>query len=149
MLSQQSKYALRALIHLSLNSSDRFKQIETLAQETDLPAPYLSKVLKPLVKSGILVSKRGKNGGVRVNPTKDSITFYEICYALEDPIVCAECVLFKKPCNNTCPCPFHGSWTQTKTWFIDYLKATVVSSELLLSDSQSGYLHLKLAPHLS
>lgn len=121
MLSQQSKYALRALMYLNRLESNKYLRVDQIAEATDLPAPYLSKLLKLLVQHGLLISRRGKNGGVALNPGKGKITFYDICVALEDPIILSECVLFKKPCNEDHPCAFHKKWAATKKRLLEFL----------------------------
>ena len=127
MLSQQSKYALRALVYVSRQPSTAYLKVTDIAEKTDLPAPYLSKILKSLVKAKLLVSRRGKNGGVQLNRQIPGITFMQICAAVEDPIVRSECVLFKKACDKKAPCPFHSRWSSTKSQLLDFLDVTQLS----------------------
>ena len=123
MLSQQSKYALRALQHLQKVDRDSFLRVEEIANATDLPAPYLAKVLKLLVQKGLLNSRRGKNGGVSLVENRKPVTFYEVCIAVDDPIVKAECVLHKRSCSASRPCAFHDRWSATKKKLLQYLEA--------------------------
>ena len=122
MLSQQSKYALRAVQYLSKVESESFLRVEEIAAATRLPAPYLAKVLKLLVQKGLLQSRRGKNGGVALVHDRRAVTFYEVCKAVDDPIVKAECVLHKRICSATRPCAFHDKWSATKQKLIEYLE---------------------------
>ena len=127
MLSAQSKYALRAIMYLTEFPSDEFVQVKKIAKKTLLPSAYLSKIVKLLAADKLLISRRGKNGGIRINPKKTPITFYDVCAAMNDPLVQDECVLHKKPCNKLQPCMFHGEWSCTKLRFLDFLKITSVS----------------------
>ena len=122
MLSAQSKYALRALIYLSENKKDGYIRVTQIADETKLPGPYLSKLIKILTEKQILISKRGKNGGTKINPDRPPITFYDICEAIEDPLIKQECVLFKKPCDKNNPCPFHSDFSSTKEKLLSFLR---------------------------
>lgn len=123
MLCQQSKYALRAVQHLSTLERGVFHTVGEIADATDLPAPYLSKVLKLLVKRGLLVSRRGKNGGVALNRDGGrKVTFLEVCTAVDDPIVAAECVLFKRSCSEEGACAFHTKWSATKDRLLQFLE---------------------------
>jgi Rrf2 family protein len=156
MLSAQSKYALRALLYLQRHSEQQvqllggarkrsnqgasateqvselpFLRVDEIAAETKLPAPYLSKVLKGLAERGIIESRRGKNGGVRLNSSQLSTSFFEVCQAMQDPLVREECMLFKKPCDPNDPCAFHTKWCTTKQKFLHFLKATTLSSPSL------------------
>jgi len=126
MLSQQSKYALRALQHLKTLESGTFVRVEEIAKATDLPAAYLSKVLKLLVHEELLESRRGKNGGVALMERKKPLTFMDICKAVEDPIVASECVLRKQSCNLKAPCSFHLKWSETKKRLLLFLEREAV-----------------------
>jgi Rrf2 family iron-sulfur cluster assembly transcriptional regulator len=126
MLSPQSKYALRAMIYLSQQTSAEFVRVDVIAEQTNLPSAFLSKIFKSLAQAKIIISRRGRNGGVQLNPKKSRITFFDICLAVEDPIVKSECILFKKLCDKDKPCAFHGKWSKTKARFIEFLAATAL-----------------------
>ncbi|MBX7138560.1 MAG: Rrf2 family transcriptional regulator [Oligoflexia bacterium] len=130
MLSPQSKYALRAMIYLSKHGGDKFLRVEQIAQSTNLPAPFLSKILKQLVQSKIILSRRGKNGGVMLNPQCSDPSFHHVCLAVGEPLLHAECVLFKRACNKRRPCAFHHSWSNTKARLIEFLQRTRLSSHI-------------------
>ena len=129
MLSQQSKYALRAVLFLNEQPESKFLRVEEIAEKTDMPAPYLAKILKSLAQRKIILSRRGKNGGVRLNRENKKISFMDICESVEDPIVQSECVLFKKPCNQLSPCAFHRNWSVTKSQLLEFLCETQVRAK--------------------
>lgn len=58
MISQTAEYALRAVVFLSKNA-DMAYTTDQIAKVTHVPAPYLSKVLQPLIKARIVQSQRG------------------------------------------------------------------------------------------
>lgn len=120
MLSLSTKYALKALMCLAKNSSDDFVQVVDLSVEADVPGPYLSKIMKQLAIKGIVESRRGKNGGVRY-PEKANHTFYDVCIALEDPIVTPGCFLSKSQCNSSTPCRAHSNWTKLRKEITKFL----------------------------
>jgi Rrf2 family protein len=127
MLSQQSKYALRAVQFLSKVEGGAFLRVEEIAGATQLPAPYLAKVLKMLVQENLLLSRRGKNGGVSLVRGRPPLTFIEVCRAVDDPIVKSECVLHKRACSARKPCAFHDKWAATKKKLLEYLEEEEVS----------------------
>jgi len=128
MLSPQSKYALRALMFLNECSSDEFIQVQHIAKKTNLPGAYLSKIIKQLVTDEILIARRGKNGGIKINPEKFDVKFIDVCHSMRDPMVVDECVLLKKPCNKKSPCMYHGEWSSTKQKFLEFLKDSSIAS---------------------
>ena len=63
MLSNTSKYAIRAVIYLALFSSDEKKiGIREISKELGLPTPFLGKILQMLAKQKILNSTKGPMG---------------------------------------------------------------------------------------
>jgi len=64
MLSKSSKYAIRAVLYLSLNSNKNKKYSpKKIAEMIDIPAPFLAKTLQELTKRNIISSTKGRNGG--------------------------------------------------------------------------------------
>jgi FeS assembly SUF system regulator len=62
-----------------------------LAAASHLPLPTVSKVLKQLLQSRLLVSHRGINGGYGLAKAPTEISVAEIVTALEGPIALTEC----------------------------------------------------------
>lgn len=122
MLSQQSKYALRAVQYMSKGEKGTFYRVDEIARATGSPAPYLAKILKALSQRGVIRSRRGKNGGVALHDDGTTVTFLAICKAVDDPIVKAECVLHKRVCNAARPCAFHDKWSATKRKLLEFLE---------------------------
>ncbi len=63
MISQTVEYALRAVAHLAAESPNSCKT-QRIAEVTQVPSAYLSKVLQSLAKAKIVRSQRGIGGGV-------------------------------------------------------------------------------------
>jgi len=114
LLESTTKYALKALLYLASVDDDGYIRVEELSDAAGVPGPYLSKIMKKLAEEGLVLSKRGSRGGVKLAPRIQAITFYDICVALEDPIVRAGCMLNNGPCNRNAPCAFHSGWAKVK-----------------------------------
>ena len=119
MLSIAAKHAIRSLLHLAKREEDQFLSVRQLASETEIPPAYLSKILKILSDAGLLESKKGAGGGVRLMPR--IVSFYEVCEALRDPIVLEKCFLFESRCSEISPCPFHEIWQAERRRFLTFL----------------------------
>ena len=57
--------------------------VREIAGETDIPLPYLSKIFQRLAEAGIVESKRGYKGGVRLSRGPGEISLLEINAAAE------------------------------------------------------------------
>jgi FeS assembly SUF system regulator len=62
-----------------------------LASASRLPLPTVSKVLKQLLQSGLLVSHRGTKGGYGMAKAPAEISVADIVTAMEGPIALTEC----------------------------------------------------------
>jgi Rrf2 family transcriptional regulator, nitric oxide-sensitive transcriptional repressor len=74
MISQTAQYALRAMVCLAMRK-DSTVTGEALADISNVPPEYLSKVMQILVRGNIVTSKPGKAGGfsLRIDPAKISL----------------------------------------------------------------------------
>ncbi len=64
MLNLTESYALRALCLISRHK--KYIACKRIAAELEVPRLYLEQVLKSLARRGVLVGKRGRNGGYRL-----------------------------------------------------------------------------------
>jgi Rrf2 family protein len=84
MLSQTVEYALRAVVHLA-DQAPAARTTEQIADVTQVPQAYLSKVLQALNRAGIVRSQRGVGGGVSLVKSPKQLTILEVVNAV-DPI---------------------------------------------------------------
>ena len=80
--SHTTGYALEALACLARNGYESML-VREIAELTGLPSPYLSKVFQRLGEAGIVETKRGYKGGVRISRSPRDITLLEIDAAVE------------------------------------------------------------------
>ncbi len=77
MISQTAEYALRAMVFLAENPEGAHP-VSRIAQHTQVPAGYLSKVLQNLVKAKLVVSQRGLKGGFRLGRPAAELSLLDI-----------------------------------------------------------------------
>lgn len=75
-------YAIKALACLAMHGGASMR-VGEIAELTEMPAPYLSKIFQRLGEAGIVESKRGYRGGVRLSRTPGEISLLEIDAAVE------------------------------------------------------------------
>jgi Rrf2 family protein len=84
MFSRTTEYALRAVAHLAYAyGADVALTAGQIAESTQVPSDYLSKVLQALVRSGLAVSQRGNGGGFRLASSPRALTVYAVVQAVE------------------------------------------------------------------
>lgn len=85
----------------------------TLAAETGLPAPTVSKLLRMLAKADLLDSQRGPQGGYSLARDPQHISMAEIITAIEGPIALMECLSdVTSDCDVEAICPTRTNWSR-------------------------------------
>lgn len=108
MLSNTSKYAIRAIIYLELYASPSMKKgIKEIAAELDIPSPFLGKILQMLVKRQLLGSTKGPHGGFYLNRPAMDIPIMEIIEIIDGKDVFNDCAIRTSPCDRNKPCSMH------------------------------------------
>ncbi len=108
MISNTSKYAIRAVIFLELYSSPEIKiGIKRIAEELDIPAPFLGKILQVLVKHQLLGSSKGPHGGFYLKRQAIDIPVMEIIEIMDGKDSFDMCVIRTEPCDHNRPCSMH------------------------------------------
>lgn len=128
MFSLSSKHAVKAMLFLAKQDHDRFISAQELSELCGVPAPYLSKLMKVLARQDIIESRKGVGGGLRMN--KKRVTFYDICDALDDPVVRNSCFLSKNQCQSSDPCRFHDDWLKEKKRMMTFLKSMKIEKNV-------------------
>ena len=82
-LSKKSRYGLRALIDLAVNSRTELVSLGSIAQRNDISAQYLEHVFSALRKGHIVKSMKGSQGGYFLEGDPKEITVAQIVEALE------------------------------------------------------------------
>jgi Rrf2 family transcriptional regulator, nitric oxide-sensitive transcriptional repressor len=82
MFSQTVEYALRAMAHLAATAPEACTTQE-IAETTKVPAAYLSKVLQSMRRAGLIHSRRGVGGGVKLARPPKKISLLDVISAVE------------------------------------------------------------------
>jgi Rrf2 family protein len=109
MLSNTSKYAIRAVIYLELfGSKDKKLGIKEISGELGIPSPFLGKILQTLARKQVLESSKGPGGGFCLKKPAMDITLMEIIEIIDGQDVFDQCVIRTAPCDPNNPCSLHA-----------------------------------------
>lgn len=92
MISQKAKYALRALSALARAEAGEPLQISDIADRQTIPKKFLEQILLDLKRSGLVTSRRGKQGGYLLLRPADEITYGEVLRLIDGPIAPLPCL---------------------------------------------------------
>ncbi len=125
ILSQPSKYGLRAVLYLAQRGPE-LTQAKEIAEALDIPMPYLAKILQDLSKRSVLVSSKGRGGGFKLARPANEITLMDVVESIEGSSFVGGCVLGLRECPGEDPCPLHDQWALIKAEILDMLVAESV-----------------------
>ncbi len=143
MFSKSCNYAIKAAIFIAKHSLEENKVgFVDIAKEIDSPQAFTAKILQILVKSGIIDSVKGVNGGFYI-PKKNIATTYlvEIVDAIDGDAVFHGCGLGLLQCSETHPCPVHDKFKSIRDELARMLETT--NLEELALGIKSGETFLK------
>jgi len=125
-----TEYALRAMTFLVVvhtTQDGRLTAAEEIARETDIPQTYLSKVLRLLVKRGLLEAERGHGGGFRLARTPKKISFQMILEATGFTFSTDHCAFGWEVCDAKAPCPLHHCYKALEKSFYHWASTTTLA----------------------
>jgi Rrf2 family protein len=105
MFSQTTEYALRAVVALCEDPQVPWTA-QAIAAKTQVPQPYLMKVLQPLVEAGLITAQRGRNGGFLLARPPGEITVLDVVSVVDPLRRIHHCPLGLKA-HGTNLCPLH------------------------------------------
>ena len=133
-LSKSFGYAVRGVLYVAIKADVLRKvQIDEIARELAVPRHFLAKIMKRVVKEGILSSTKGPYGGFSVNDKTLEITIIKLIELTDGLEQFNSCVLRLKKCNITNPCPLHSQMEICNKNFYKIFAGTTIA-DLLKQD---------------
>lgn len=107
-LSRMTDYGIVLMTHLACRGATR--SARNVADATHIPHPVASKLLKQLVRKGLLVSQRGPGGGYGLARQASHISVAQMVAALDGPIGLTECSAHPGACLQESACHVREPW---------------------------------------
>ena len=63
MLSQRTRYTIRALLHLADRYDEGPVQLTEIAEAQNIPPKFLTVMMSQMIREGLVASRRGRDGG--------------------------------------------------------------------------------------
>ena len=85
-ISAKADYAVRALAELTATGGTGYVTVDTLAARQGLPAKFLETIFTELRKDGVVISRRGVDGGYRLARPASDIAVADVIRAVDGPL---------------------------------------------------------------
>ena len=135
-LTRAADYAVRAMLHLGSLPEGGVALKDEIAHAQNIPPSFMAKILRQLVKTGLLRSARGVNGGFGLQRTAAEINLLDIIEGIEGPIQLTDCAPDPDHCTLSHDCPVSSVWLEVQRQMTVLLRETTL--EALLSSPRKN-----------
>ena len=111
-ITHNTTYAVRCLVYLK-DRPGKFLPLKQIAAGTNIPAPFLSKILQSMTRHGFAKSGRGSGGGFQLALPAEKISMYDIVLAASGggAALKVPCVRGEVPCALHQDCRLRSMWS--------------------------------------
>jgi Rrf2 family transcriptional regulator, iron-sulfur cluster assembly transcription factor len=124
-IPRKSEYALRAMIYLADRPGGIARGSEVAARE-HIPKYYLEKVIRQLMRGGLVRARRGPGGGYQLARPASEISFRDIIEAAEGPITLNVCTDGSSSCALQPTCRMYRVWERGQRMLLDMFSDTTL-----------------------
>jgi Rrf2 family protein len=105
MLSQKTRYTIRALQHLADTVGQGPVRLDTIAEAQNIPRKFLTVILSEMVRAGLVISHRGRDGGYELGLAPVDIRYGDIIRLTRGSLALVPCASRNahEHCNNCLP----------------------------------------------
>jgi Rrf2 family protein len=127
-LTRAADYAVRVMIHMAGSRREGRFSLPELAEATDAPESFLSKVLQALSHAGLISSRRGQSGGFEISQPGREASMLAVIEAIDGPICLNLCLVSGKSCHRKAQCPAHPVWAEAQVAMLQVLSKAKISA---------------------
>jgi len=143
LITRATEYAIRAVLYLAKQPAGEIVLKKDICQTQNITPAFLTKILQPLIKAGIVGSQRGVGGGFYLARAPERISLLDVVEAEEGPIYINQCLMGEGSCARDVFCPVHGAWRHIRDEMTRVL-AEYNFARLAALEDQNLARHLKL-----
>jgi Rrf2 family protein len=126
-VSRKVDYALRAVIYLALRRDTQPIPVSEIASHRRIPRKFLEKIIKDLIRAGLLQSHRGAHGGYTLAKSPERVSFRDVIEAVEGPISLNVCVTEQHDCLVLSSCNMQRVWQEGQRRMLEYFADTTLA----------------------
>ena len=129
LITRDTDYAIRALCFIAQNK-EKIIPVPQLAEELQIPHPFLRKILQILNKKRILKSFKGQDGGFALALPADKIFVVDLIEIFQRSFKLNECLFKKRICPDIRTCLLKQKLAKIEKQVVSQLQAISIGSLL-------------------
>lgn len=138
-VTTKGRYAVRAVLQLTLSENDKPVSIRQLAEAEAISPEFLEQIFFRLRKANIIKSTRGPGGGFMLNRAPAEISVKDIFVAVGEEISLSPCTSDDDPdfvCSRESRCLAHSMWLDAADYVKSYFASITIQK--ILDDLKKG-----------
>jgi len=112
-ITRKTDYAVRCVQYLAEHAGS-VTMIGEIAEQMRIPRTFLAKIVQKLGRAGLVVSRRGVNGGFTLGREPEAISLYDVILVMEGPVVLNACAVHGRECDMSNRCSVHPVWLRLR-----------------------------------
>ena len=114
IITRATEYSIRAVLHMAGRHPVAVVSKQEICDAAGITPAFLTKILQPLIRKGIVRSKRGVAGGFALARDPGQITLLDVMRAVDEPLALNVCLMEGHNCDREAGCPVYGLWSEAK-----------------------------------
>tara|TARA_B100001079_G_C16175201_1_gene410317 strand:+ start:107 stop:559 length:453 start_codon:yes stop_codon:yes gene_type:complete len=140
-INKLTDYSIILMANMVINSEKNIHTAKGLSEETEIPLPTVTRIMKLLSNKELLESQRGPQGGYSLIRTSQEISVADVIEAMEGPISLTECS------SDNCHCIYEDNCDVGKPWqkinrAIRKVLKNISLDDMVKKDGNNGLLQL-------
>ncbi|MDA3859817.1 MAG: Rrf2 family transcriptional regulator [Melioribacteraceae bacterium] len=128
MAKKEYDYAIRICAYLAGSGVEANYSITELATKLLISKPFTTKIVYQLKKSNILITTRGKKGGVSLAIDPNNLTVFQVYESMGLAKTVSSCISVEGFCPLPPPCSIHQFFINHENEIINKLKQTTINN---------------------
>ena len=110
------------MIHIACLPEGAVALRSDIADAYGIPSSFMAKILRSLVRGGLLQSTRGVHGGFALAKPATDISLLDVIEAIEGPLALTECLPDGGSCEWASDCPANPVWYEVQEGMANILR---------------------------
>lgn len=120
-ISRLADYSM-IILNRMVSHLDRRFSAAALSEQTGIPSPTVSKVLKILNEAKLLNSMRGTKGGYQIARLPEQISLAEVINAIDGQLAVTECTKVPHQCTHHVNCSLSDNWQRINQIILNFFE---------------------------
>ena len=127
LITRQADYGIRVLVYLSRVPPGKVVPMKEVANKAYIPVSFMPKIISHLTNRGLIITERGKSGGIRLAKSPEEITIYEVVEAIDGPPFLNICMARPEECPLNPRCGVYQMWKKAQESLDTFLRETTLA----------------------